>query len=278
MIAGIESGRCQVGDHQMAYLRAGQGDPVLLVHGITTYTFIWRNILPELAKTHDVIAVDLLGCGQSDMPLDVSYAIKDHAATLHKFATALGLDRFHFVGHDLGGGMGQIFAINHPDQLRSLSLLNTVAYDFWPVQPISAMRTPIVRQLLMASLDLGMFRLVVKRGIYNQDRVTDDLMSLFMAPFKTKQGRKAFLHFARCLNNHNLTEIEDQLRKLDLPVLIMRGENDPYLSADIAQKLHREIPGSRLSLLPQAGHFFQEDVPLQISAELTAFFEAGHDR
>ena len=277
MIPGLEPRRCSVSGHEMVYYRTGQGDPVVLVHGITTYSFIWRNLVRELAKNHDVIAVDLLGCGNSDMPLDVSYAIKDHAEVLFEFVTSLDLPRFHFVGHDLGGGMGQIFAINHLELLLDLSLLNTVAYDFWPVQPITAMRTPIVRQLLMATLDMGMFRLVVKRGVHNQDRVTPELMNHFMAPFKTPQGRKSFLHFARCLNNHNLTEIEEQLRQLDLPVLIIRGESDPYLSSEISRKLHREIPGSQLKTLPNAGHFFQEDIPDQLVAELELFFGSANE-
>ncbi len=151
-----------------------------------------------------------------------------------------------------------------------------MAYDFWPVQPITAMRTPIVRTMLMATLDMGVFRLVVERGIYNSERVTQELMDYFMAPFKTQQGRKAFLHFARSLDNHNLTEIEEDLRSLTLPVLILRGEEDPYLSGEIAQKLHREIPGSKLTLIPGASHFAQEDVPELIVAELESFFGSHH--
>lgn len=272
MIPGLTPSKVAISGHKINYYRCGSGPTVLLVHGITTYSFIWRNLLPELSKTHDVIALDLLGCGNSDMPLDISYAIKDHASYLREFAEALNLPPFHFVGHDLGGGMGQIFAIRHPEMLRSLSLLNTVGYDFWPVQPITALRTPIVRQLLMATLDHGTFRLVVRRGIHHGERVTDALMDLFLAPFKTEAGRKAFLHFARCLDNHNLTEIAPELQSLDLPVLILRGDRDPYLDAGIAQRLHQDIPGSRYSLLPDAGHFFQEDVPELINSELLDFF------
>jgi pimeloyl-ACP methyl ester carboxylesterase len=162
-----------ISGHSMAFHREGEGEPVLLVHGITTYSFIWRRIIPLLSTAYDVIAVDLLGCGDSDKPLDVSYAIKDHAERLHEFVTRLGLAKFHFVGHDLGGGMGQIFAVRHPEMLHDLTVINTVAYDFWPVQPIIALRTPVLRLFLMASFDLGTFRLVVKRGLYYKDRVTD---------------------------------------------------------------------------------------------------------
>lgn len=260
----------------MAYRREGEGEPVLMVHGITTYSFIWRRIVPLLSKVYDVIAVDLLGCGDSDKPLDISYAVKDHAERLHEFTAKLGLGKFHFVGHDLGGGMGQILAVRHPETLYDLTMINTVAYDFWPVQPIIALRTPIIRQFLMASLDLGTFKLIVKRGIYHKDRVTDELMDLFMRPMQTSEGRKAFMHLAKCLDNRNLLEIEDDLRRLKIPVLIIRGEADPYLAATISEKLHREIPGSRLVRLPTGGHFIQEDEPEQIARETIDFFRREH--
>ena len=267
---------CRVAGHNIAYHRSGSGEPVLLVHGITTYSFIWRKIIPILESRYDVIALDLLGCGESDMPLDVSYAIKDHAARIHEFTDRLGIGKFHFVGHDLGGGMGQIFAVRHPDMLYDLTMINTVAYDFWPVQPIIALRTPIVRQFMMASFDLGTFKLVVKRGLYHKERVTNELMDLFMEPMKTAAGRKAFMHFAKCLDNSNLMEIAEDLRRLSLPVLIIRGDDDPYLTSHISERLHREIPGSLLKRIDTGGHFIQEDEPDQVAGEIIAFMKTHH--
>jgi pimeloyl-ACP methyl ester carboxylesterase len=66
---------CAVNGHDMTYYRAGQGETVLLVHGITTYSFIWRHIFPALSRKYDVIALDLLGCGDSAKPLDISCAL-----------------------------------------------------------------------------------------------------------------------------------------------------------------------------------------------------------
>jgi len=268
---------CKVAGYKLAYHRSGSGESVLFIHGITTYSFIWRNIIPLLDPCYDVITPDLLGCGESDMPLDESYAIKDHADRIYEFVNTLGIRKFHFVGHDLGGGIGQIFAVRHPEMLYSLTMINTVAYDFWPVQPITALRTPIVRQFMMASFDLGAFKMIVKRGVYHKERVTKELMDLFMLPMRTSTGRKAFMHFARCLDNHNLTDIEDELRQLKTPVLIIRGDQDPYLSAGIAEKLQREIPGSRLARIATGGHWIQEDEPEQIATQLLHFMREHHD-
>ncbi len=262
---------CRVKDHNLTYYRSGKGETVLLVHGITTYSFLWQDIFPELAKNYDVIAIDLLGCGASDMPLDVSYSLASHAERMKVFVDQLGIQRFHFVGHDLGGGIGQIFAVNYPDILYDLSMVNTVGYDFWPVQPITALRTPIIRQILMATMDVGAFKLLVGRGIFHKDKLTSELMDLFYQPLNESQGRKAFMHFARCLDNHNLTDILEDLKNLKMSVLIIRGDADPYLSAEIAERLHEDIPGSKLVRVAEASHFIQIDDPERVTSELISF-------
>jgi len=267
-----------INNQKICYTRSGNagGDVMLLVHGITTYSFIWRKLLPYLEKDYDVIVIDLLGCGSSDMPLDVPYSIKAHEQRLFEFIEQLGIQRLHLIGHDLGGGIAQIFAINHAEMLISLSLINTVGYDFWPVQPIIAMRTPVIRQLLMGALDLGMFKLLVKAGMYHKERVDDALMRLFWKPLRDSKGRKAFMHFARCLDHHNLMDIADQLRKLDVPTLIIRGNADPFLGGTIADKLHADIPSSQLLHIDTASHYLMEDEPDWAAKNILTFTRAQH--
>ncbi len=265
-----------VDGQRLAYHRSGEGDFLVLVHGITTYSFIWQEIVPALSERFTVISIDLLGCGESDKPLDVSYAIQDHAERLYGFLRELGIEKCHLVGHDLGGGIVQILAVRHPEMLFDLSLVNSVGYDFWPVQPVTALRTPIVRQLLMASFDLGTFRLVIKRGLYHKELMTPELMAQFMKPLNTSEGRKAFMHFARCLDNHNLTDIAEELHQLSVPTLIVRGDADPYLSAAIAEKLAHEIPGARYERTATASHFIQLDEPAWLCDQIIGFI-ADHD-
>ncbi len=256
---------------RLVWRELGQGEPLLLVHGITTWSFIWEGLMPILAQRYRVLALDLLGCGDSSKPLDQSYALKDHASRIKRFIDALGLGPLHYVGHDLGGGIGQIMAVRYPGLFLDLSLVNSVAYDFWPVQPIIAMRTPIVRELAMASLDLGTFRLIIKRALYHKELLTDELLDKFRKPLSSAEGRKAFLHFAHCLNNRDLIEIEEELRSLAIPVLIVRGQVDPYLSAAISERLARELPNARLLLVPTGGHYLMLDEPEVLAKELIAF-------
>ena len=266
----------QVFGNSLTFHRAGKGEVVLLVHGITSYSFIWKDVFESLSNKYDVIAIDLLGCGDSDKPLDISYSLTSHAEILKVFVNVLDIERFHFVGHDIGGGIGQIFAVNNPDLLYDLTLINPVGYDFWPVQPITAMRTPIIRDLLMSTFDLGMFMVLIKRGIYHKEKLTQEMKDAFSRPLQSSEGKKAFMHFARCLDNKNLLDIVGQLRQLKMPVLIIRGDGDLYLGATITEQLHNDIPGSRLARIATGGHFVQVDEPDWVTGEISNFMSKGH--
>jgi pimeloyl-ACP methyl ester carboxylesterase len=262
---------CNIDGLPIAYHQEGVGQTILLVHGITTYSFIWRRIVPLLRDRFRVVSVDLLGCGDSAKPLDIPYSLPHHCHILNQFVDCLGIAPVHFVGHDVGGGIAQIFAVRYPEKLRSLTLINSVGHDFWPVQPIIAMRTPIVRQLAMASLDIGAFRLVVRRGLYHKDALSGELMEYFWKPMRDRAGRRAFLHFANCLNNRHLVEIEEDLHRITLPVHIIRGDADLYLSEAISLKLHGDIPGSVLTRIATGGHFIQEDEPETLASSISLF-------
>ena len=267
----------EIDGFNIAYHRQGAGEPMLLVHGISTYSFIWRNLIPSLSSHFDVIAIDLLGCGDSDKPAGVDYSISAQADMIHKFLNNLGIGKVHLVTHDIGGGVGQIMAVKYSDKLRSLVLINTVAYDYWPVQPIITMRIPIIRQIAMSLMDLGILKALVRRGTYYKERVTDELMELFWKPLKTREGRQGFLQLARSLNNMDLMRIAGDLRNMQMPVLIVRGDDDAYLGPEICEKLHDEIKNSRLVRIQNGGHFIQEDKPELLASLILKFIREKHD-
>ncbi len=260
-----------INGHKIAYYRSGQGPTLILLHGITTYSFIWRQLIPALSEQFDVLAIDLLGCGASDKPRGIDYSIKAQADLVKQLLEALKIDKVHLVAHDIGGGVGPIMSVDYPKLVQSLVLINSVAYDYWPVQPITTMRIPFIRQLAMATLDFGFFKAIVKRGIFHKDKLTPELMDLFWKPLLSQEGRQGFLQLAKCINNKLLLDISEQLKKLTIPVLIIRGEADPYLTSDIAERLNLEIPHSRLERIPTGSHYLQEDEPEKLVSLIKDF-------
>lgn len=259
--------------YNLRYYRAGGGDTVLLIHGITTYSFIWRDVFEALAEQYDVIAIDLFGCGHSHKTLMIDHSLKNHARLLWNFLDHLTVEKLHLVGHDVGGGIAQIMMVSAPERIHTATLINSVAYDFWPVQPITTMRTPIIRQFAMATLDIGVFRMIIARGFYHKKKVDKALVETFNVPFRSKEGRSAFLHFAKCLDNENLLEIEQKLKETVSPVLIIRADQDIYLSSSISEKLHSQIPASKLLRISNAGHFAMLDEPEQVSEAIQNFIK-----
>ena len=254
--------------HEIAFLREGTGEPVLLLHGITTYSVLWRDVIPLLAPRFDVVAPDLLGCGRSAKPLDTPYSLANHALIMAELVASLGAGPVHVVGHDLGGGIAQLLAVRSPELVRSLTLVNTVGYDLWPVQPITALRIPILSQIVLAALEAGAFGLVVRRGLHHAERATPELLDALLAPLRTREGRRGLVHFARSLDNADLMAIAPELPKLTVPVTILWGMSDPYLPFEIASRLHRAIPGSRLLRVDTAGHYLPFDEPGTVAAVL----------
>ncbi|MGD1887309.1 MAG: alpha/beta hydrolase [Cohaesibacteraceae bacterium] len=131
-----------VGEHTgpdgvtVRYVTAGNGPPVLLLHGYPQTRAMWAKVAPGLAKSHTVIAADLRGYGASDKPVPTpnadNYSFRAMANDMASLMTALGHNQFHFVGHDRGARVGHRFALDHADRLTSLTLMDIIpTIDVW---------------------------------------------------------------------------------------------------------------------------------------------------
>src|SRR5690349_10562936 len=114
----------------VSYLDEGRGDPLLFVHGTPTWSFEYRHLIRALAPRHRCIAPDHLGFGLSERPADLPYTPEAHARVLAEFVDKLGLGRFTLVVHDFGGPIGLPLALDHPERVRGLVLLNTWMWSF----------------------------------------------------------------------------------------------------------------------------------------------------
>ncbi len=266
---------CLCGGFRIAYRRQGQGEPVLLLHGVGSYSFVWREVMNQLAPDYDLIATDLLGCGDSEKPADGDYSIAEQAELLVEFIDQLDCAPVHLVGRDVGGGIAQILAVKYPHLFRDLTLINPVGYDYWPVQPITTMRLPVIRGVTASFLNPAVMRIIIRRGLYYKERLTPELMDEFWRPLATAEGKAGFTHLIHSLNNRHLTEIADDLCRLELPTLIIRGDADAYLSKEISIRLARDIPNARLERVAHGGHFIQIDEPQRLSSLMADFMKKG---
>ena len=264
---------------RLHYLEAGEGDPILLIHGFPTSSHLYRNILPELAKTHRAIALDLPGYGLSDKPLDSKYDYEFYANTLSAFLDALGIGDTHLVVHDLGGPAGLYWAVENPSRVNRIAILNTLVFPevHWTVTAfLLALRTPGLRSFLTSSKGIVA---TMKLGVVHKDRMNRETLTPYTAPFETKPARQALIKAGGGLGVGGLAKIAKKLPTLEAPLRLIYGEKDRVLP-DVAKTMTRIKalrPDANLTALENSGHFLQEDAPEQLATLLSDFFNAEPD-
>ena len=127
---------------RVAWTDLGDGVPVILLHGIPTWSFLYNEVIPLLAQQAHVIAPDFLGHGYSDRRDFFDRSLLAQTDMIMRLMDHLGIERADFVGHDTGGGVALIMAINHPERVARLVLTNVVAYDSWPIDEMIALCNP----------------------------------------------------------------------------------------------------------------------------------------
>ena len=259
----------EIGTERMHYVDEGHGDPVLLLHGEPTSSFLWRKIIPQLPER--VVAPDLIGFGRSDKPEDVGwYSYDRHVESIALLVEELDLTGLTLVVHDWGGPIGLRVAVEHPERVDRLVLLNTgIGGGSAPSERWLRFRE-VVREL-GGALDIG--RLVEAGTAQGLD---DDVRAAYDAPFPTPESKAGALAFPEMVptepehpNTAPMNKVRDALREWDKPALVVWGAEDTILPDGIARAMVELIPGARGPvLLGGASHFLQEDRPDEVAAAI----------
>ena len=266
--------------YRRAFRMAGNGDAVLLVHGIGDSSSTWADVMPGLAQRYRVVAPDLLGHGASDKPRG-DYSLGGYANGMRDLLSVLGIERVTLVGHSLGGAVAMQFAYQFPERTERLVLVGTggVGRQVTPVLKaatlpgadliLSALRLPTMRTQiglvvkLMQLLDMGL-------GLDAPDllRVVDAL------PDAT--SRNAFIRTLRAVvdwRGQVGTMLDRCYLTQGMPTMLVWGERDQVVPAVHAGIAHVSMPGSRLELFPEAGHFPFRSDPHRFISVLRDFIE-----
>ncbi|HEU4529045.1 MAG TPA: alpha/beta hydrolase [Actinomycetota bacterium] len=258
----------EVGGLSVAYERTGSGPPLVLLHGyVGDGPATWRRQLDELAAEFTVVAWDAPGAGRSTDPPE-PFSLADYADCLAAFVHALGLERAHVVGLSFGGGLALELYRRHPGV--ALSLVLAGAYAGWA----GSLPPEVVEQRLRQALELSELppdRLVreVVPTLFSEatPRELVDGFAASMSRFHPT-GLRAM---ARCFAD---ADLRDVLPRIDVPTLLLYGEDDVRAPLDVAQALHAAIPRSRLVVLPGVGHVSCLEAPERFNAELLTFLRS----
>lgn len=267
--------------HRVSYRTAGEGPVILLIHGITGDSRQWNEVIPQLADHYTVLAPDLLGHGQSAKPRG-DYSLGAYAVSLRDLLIVLGHRRATVVGHSLGGGIAMQFSYEYPVFCERLVLVDSggLGKEVHPLLRAAALPgAELVLPLLAHSSVLrvgeaigqAFGRLGLELG-HDMAEMTRGYASLSDA-----EARRAFLHTVHAvidLGGQRVNATDRLYLAQMIPTLILWGRRDPLIPVEHAAFAHQRIPGSRLEIFEDAGHFPHLEDPARFARLLMDFVKS----
>lgn len=256
------------------------GPALLMVHGIPTNSRLWRHAQELLADRYRTYAMDMVGYGQSDMPLDkFQHTLTNQAEAIRAVIDGLGLSgEVILVGHDHGGGACQILAAKYPDSISRLVLINPVAWDYWPVLEVEAFNPLVgasdeVLQQAMAQAAAG-FAALLRQGSHDKIAFTDKNVKenylSFWARGPGLTGFKSLTHICAEPTAEETLSVDHS--RITCPTMICWGLHDVWMPVESGRRLKAAIAGPcRLEVIERAGHYVLEDRPDAVADRIDDF-------
>jgi pimeloyl-ACP methyl ester carboxylesterase len=267
-------GEVRVDGARVHYVEAGQGEPVLLLHGYPQSHLCWRKQIPVLAARHRVIAPDWPGFGRSEACISPPPTYDVEVGRIALLAERLGLSRFNLIAHDYGGFLGLGHTLRHPGSVLRLALLNSRAhgtfrpgyYDF--SQRVHWIANQRIARALASTLPIGRLH---RRGLRRyralgcfDAAIEDEYLGWMDAP----AGRARYFHFFAHYPVPTIAALAAGLPGIACPTAIIWGERDPYIPRATPRELATRIPNATLTSLADADHFVMEERPVEVNTAL----------
>ncbi|MBV9712835.1 MAG: alpha/beta hydrolase [Ktedonobacteraceae bacterium] len=255
----------------------GTDGAIVLLHDIPSGAFTWEGVMPQLAGLNRAVyAIDMLGFGSSDHPWPADMSVWGQADTLLYLFQELNLTNIILVGLGFGGGVSQILTTRlYRHQVAAVVLINTICYLYsfapdWPLpdmkkrQDFDAPKQASVEDVMR---DL---RATLPKATLNGDRF-NDVINDYVSQWDSEVGKEVLYQILRQLDPSYVNSVASDLQLVNKPMLIIWGNKDEVVPVKYAERLHREIAGSSLVIVPDAGHLVLFDAPDAIASAISDF-------
>ena len=281
----LREGYAEVGDVRLHYVEAGDGPLVVLLHGFPEFWFSWRlQIAPLAAAGFRVVAPDLRGYNLSSRPAGVgAYSAAKLAGDIRRLIQGLGAESALLVGHDWGGTVAWTTAMNHPEVVERLAILNAAH----PRRLNQGLRHPKQLRKLWYFFFFqlpGLPERIVRARHwrffrrYQRDArppYTPEDTERYVESWSQPGAPAAIINYYRAAVRDS-KQTQAQLRPISAPTLIIWGQRDRYLGPKLAEPDHDDVPGlDRVERLPNASHWVHHDEPERVTQLLSDFFAAA---
>src|SRR4051812_21550633 len=276
--------------HRRAFVRAGSGPPLLLLHGVGNSAQTWAGVLGRLSASHTVIAPDLLGHGSSDKPRG-DYSVAGYANGMRDLLSVLDIEQVTVVGHSLGGGIALQFAYQFPERVQRLVLIGSgglgPGLSLGPRMATLPGAEAVLTALAGLSVPLGLgLRAVEGVGSALRWHRVGDLAEAGRAvmALRDAEARRAFLRTLRSVadaRGQAVTALDRLYLANAVPMLVIWGSRDPIVPALHAETVRTLVPTARVEVFRGAGHWPHLDDPERFCDVLLDFIAttetAQHD-
>jgi pimeloyl-ACP methyl ester carboxylesterase len=249
------------------YYEAGQGPPVLLLHGFGGCAYTWRYLIPPLAVAHRVLTLELKGYGLSDKPRDGHYAVADQAGMVAEFIRRQDLHDLVIMGHSMGGGVAVMTYLqlqqDNSGPIKKLVLIDSAGYPQklpWFIRLAKIPGANILAALLPPRFAAA---LVLKKCYYHKDQITEEQIDTYAYYGSLPGAQEAISQTAKqlVLKDKEMEALIAQYRTIQVPVLLIWGVEDEVVPLNVALNFTRDLPNAQLVPLRRCGHIPPEEEP-----------------
>jgi len=252
----------------------GVGLPLLLLHGLPTSSYLWRDVMRDVEHSVATIAPDLVGLGRSERRRVGGYDLPAQARRLVGLLDALGVERVVVAGHALGGAVAVHLAAIAPERIAGLALLGTPVHpDTWPVPAVLPFALPGVgpAYAALARSSPALAERLLARGLGAGGTLPRSVRHRYAAPLLSRDGARGLVRFVRSVDLAATSAAWDLLRTAPPPTLLLWGCEDRVHSIAYGRRLAEQLPGATWVPLTGAGHLLPEECPERVAEELTGF-------
>jgi pimeloyl-ACP methyl ester carboxylesterase len=280
-VPGVKHKFIRAGDLNLHVALAGEGEPVLLVHGWPQHWYAWRLVIPRLAERHRVIAVDIRGFGWSDIAWE-GFDTETLAGDVFRLMDALEIDRIRYLGHGWGAWIGLAAALSRPDRIERLVALSVLPPWLRPTPGNLAALARLRRQAAVAAPLAGPLlcrrkRFVtrtIRRSARNRANLDRQTLRIYARDLRASTRARAAALLHRTFLARDLLPVlagRYRGRHLATPTLIACGQRD-LLRPRLLRSVAMPADDLRVETVPRAGHFLPEEAPEWVSDHALAFF------
>jgi pimeloyl-ACP methyl ester carboxylesterase len=263
----------RIGDQLVHVEQTGSGEPIVLLHGFGGSVYSWRKIVPALAESHRVVAIDLNGFGYTQRPRHAeSYTRAGQGQLVLAVMDALGIERAHFMGHSYGGGLALYLAFSHPARFRSLVLVDSSAPTYSDDRRSRAASWRPLARLYVRTVALrpGTVRRSLLGSFHDDSQVTPELVKAYFDRLRIEGVGEAYYG----LTAPRRTPSERvELDKIDVPTLVVWGAQDEVVSLASGRRATAKLPRSELVVIEECGHLPMEEKPEELLRAALPFLE-----